>query len=233
MADYTPRFSEARFGDAITAVRRFIYEGVKVELPYGWKWWEGQACGYYYSIGLELTPTRESYQFSVRRDSYKMTEKHRQVVMAVCGSSAFVTSDYQMIHNNPKPITPVYALAVTEHRALRRRCVQLAVGNPAVAAAFQQRLQAEAVGAEERAAAAAVAEAAALAQRAEAIARDENDARRRAIEDTDRWAQRAANYRAEEAAAELAVEAPQELVLEECVADCDDPQPCEPESIPA
>ena len=51
--------------------------------------------------------------------------------------------------------------------------------------------------------------------------------------DEEAWARHAANRRAAEEADRLAVEAPQELVLEECVADCDDPQPCEPESITA
>ncbi len=47
------------------------------------------------------------------------------------------------------------------------------------------------------------------------------------------WARHAAERRATEEAGRLAVESPQELVLEGCVADCDDPQPCEPESITA
>ena len=223
MAASAPRFNDVRFGDAIAAVRRFICLGEKSALPAGWTWFEGRAQGYHYSIGLLLAPTRDSYQLSVRRSSYKMTEKHRQMVKAVCGNEAFLTSDYEMRHVDPRPIHPKYALAITEHRSLRTRCAVLAAGNPAVAAAFAQRQQEEAVGAEERAAEAAVAEAAALARRAEVLARREDDARRFAIADEEAWARHAAERRAEAAAALLAVEAPQELVLEECAADCDDP----------
>lgn len=50
--------------------------------------------------------------------------------------------------------------------------------------------------------------------------------------DEEAWARHAAERRAAEEVDRLAVEAPQELMLEGCVADCDDPQECEPESIP-
>lgn len=232
MAAPAPRFNDERFGDAIGAVRRFVYSGSCEALPAGWSWKDGAAVGYHYTIGLVMCPARVSYQFSVRRESYKMTEKHRQMVKAVCGNDAYLTSDYEMRHVDRLPITSAYALARTQNNRLL--CPQFAHNNPAVAAAFAQRQQEEAPAEQERAArrAAAAAEVARrAAEDARWIAREEEESARHAAE-----------RRAAAAAARLAVETPQELMLEECVADCDDPQlyepdpdpqPCEPESIPA